>query len=73
MCANVAGDTVTKTTGYYRSTYFVPDRYKDGSSYETVSGNIRTLDHHTRTIILRDGTKTFIEDLVAIETKSRYD
>ena len=54
-------------------TFFVPDRYKDGGSYETVSGYIRKLDPYNRCVILRDGTKIDVDDLVSIRTKSRYE
>ena len=53
--------------------FFVPDRFKDGGSYETVSGYIRKLDPYTHSVILRDGTRIDIDDLVSIRTKARYE
>lgn len=54
-------------------TFFVPDRFKDGGSYETVSGYIRKLDPYNHSVILRDGTRIDIDDLVSIRTKARYE
>ena len=35
-------------------TYFIPDRLKDGGSFERVSGNVRRIDEYSRMVILSD-------------------
>ena len=51
-------------------TYFVPDVYKDGGAYETVYGYIQKIDPYKGIVILREGTRFKVEDLVRIETVS---
>lgn len=48
-------------------TYFVPDERKDGGSYVTVTGNIKKLDNYLRLLILTDGTKIPLDEILDLE------
>ena len=48
-------------------TYFQPDKKKSGGSYLTVTGGVKKIDADERTVVLLDGTKISIEDIVAID------
>ena len=50
-------------------TYFVEDGRKDGGHYKTVEGRVWKWDEYNRSIIMRDGTKIALDDIVAIEGK----
>ncbi len=50
-------------------TYFQPDQKKAGGAYITVSGSIKRLDDFERTVILTDGTKISVEDILSIQCK----
>lgn len=50
-------------------TYFQPDQKKAGGAYITVSGCIKRLDDFERTVILTDGTKISVEDILSIQCK----
>lgn len=47
-------------------THFVPDARKDGGSYEEKTGFIKKIDAHSRTIVMTDGTKIPIDNVVEI-------
>lgn len=47
-------------------TYFVPDIKKDGGRYITVTGKVRKIDEYEKVIILKDGSKIPISDIVGI-------
>lgn len=47
-------------------TYFVPDQKKDGGEYRTVTGIVKKLDEFQRLIILMDGTKIPINEIINI-------
>lgn len=49
-------------------TYFVPDARKSGGTYVTVSGNVKRIDSHRRTMILTDGTKIPMDDVVGLDS-----
>ena len=51
-------------------TYFQPDQKKVGGVYVTVSGSIKRLDDFQRTVILTDGTKISVEDILSIQCKA---
>lgn len=55
-------------------TYFQPDQKKAGGAYMTVSGSIKRLDDFERAVILTDGTKIPVEDILSIqcETLNRF-
>lgn len=48
-------------------TFFRPDEKKIGGSYVTVSGSVRKIDAYEGRIIMDDGTKVPIDDIVEIE------
>ena len=48
-------------------TYFVPDEKKSGGAYLTASGRIKKIDSYEHRIILDNGTKIDIGDVVGIE------
>ena len=45
-------------------TYFKPDSVKDGGSYETVSGRVKKIDEYERQLVLEDGTRVKVDELV---------
>lgn len=47
-------------------TYFQPDIRKEGGEYRTVTGNVKKMDEYVKTILLKDGTRILIEDIVEI-------
>ena len=50
-----------------RITYFCPDAYKEGGSYETVSGYVRKVDTYKKCICLTDGREILINDILELE------
>ena len=46
--------------------YFVPDSRKDGGSYRTKKGNVRTIDEYNNLIVFADGDKISIGDTYTI-------
>lgn len=51
--------------------YFVPDARKSGGSYAEASGSIKKLEPIERLIILTDGTRIPIDDVVEVAIISR--
>ena len=47
-------------------TYFVPDPQKSGGQYVTVSGQIRKVDQNRGQIILQDGLRIPIGEIIDI-------
>lgn len=47
-------------------TYFRADMRKEGGEYMTITGNVKKMDGYTKTIILEDGTRILIEDIIEI-------
>lgn len=47
-------------------TYFLPDDRKSGGEYVTVTGNINKIDEYSKLMILKDGTKIFIDNIIDI-------
>lgn len=47
--------------------YFVPDKTKQGGSYESFTGNVRRVDTFERVLIFTDKTIIKIEDIMLIE------
>ena len=52
-------------------TYFVPDTRKEGGSYQTITGKIKRLDQQAGTLLLTDGTRVALQDI--LELKSAED
>lgn len=48
-------------------TYFQPDARKSGGAYLTAAGCVQKMDACTRTLILQDGTRIPIAEIVQIE------
>ena len=53
------------------STFFIPDVYKDGGSYNTIKTRVKSIDDVERCVILPDGQKIPISNIVdmTINTK----
>lgn len=47
-------------------TYFVPDGKKDGGRYVTVSGQMKKIDEYDRAVILTDGTRIPVREILDI-------
>lgn len=50
-------------------TYFIPDFKKDGGRYETICNTIQKIDIYTNEIIMLDGTRIDIDDIIDIQGK----
>ena len=49
-------------------TYFVPDEKKAGGAYVTVTGNLKRIDEYERLLILTNGKKIPMDEIVDIES-----
>ncbi len=47
-------------------TYFMPDIKKSGGEYITVTGCVRKIDKHERTVVMQDATRIPIDDILEI-------
>ncbi len=47
--------------------YFVPDEFKSGGTYRTVSGKIKRIEEHEQIIIMDNGVRICIKDIDEIE------
>ena len=47
-------------------TYFQADARKEGGEYVTITENVKKMDEYAKTLILEDGTRIFIEDIIEI-------
>lgn len=50
-------------------TFFVPDEKKSGGAYMTKSGKLKKIDEFERVMLLTDGTKIPLDDVVEIESE----
>ena len=50
-------------------TYFIPDSKKDGGKYEIICNTIQKIDMYTNEIIMLDGTRIDIDDIIDIQGK----
>ena len=50
-------------------TYFVPDERKAGGAYVTVTGNVKKIDDYQRLLILTDGTKIPLDEILDMESE----
>lgn len=48
-------------------TYFIPDSKKDGGRYETICNAIQKIDMYANEIIMLDGTRIDIEEVIDIQ------
>lgn len=51
-------------------TCFEPDKTKEGGSYKTVCGCIKKIDDYRREIVLMDGRRISMDDIIDIESES---
>ena len=49
-------------------TYFIPDERKDGGKYETLKNKIKKIDNYNQTIIMQDGLKIPIKEIIDIRS-----
>ena len=52
-------------------TYFVPDEHKEGGQYVTLHGRVRRIDYFDEMLILTDGKKIKLGDILEIRLKDR--
>ena len=50
-------------------TYFVPDERKSGRAYVTVTGQVKKVDDYQRLLLLTDGTKIPLDDILDLESE----
>ncbi len=48
-------------------TVFIPDALKDGGEYALVEGSVKEVDPLERTVVLTDGQKIPLDDLMGVE------
>lgn len=48
-------------------TFFQPDDKKSGGSYLTIRGIIKKIDYYERAVLMKDGTRIEIDEIVDIE------
>ena len=48
-------------------TYFIPDLKKEGGRYETICNAIQKIDMYTNEIVMLDGTRIDIDDIIDIQ------
>lgn len=49
-------------------TYFVSDKKKAGGSYQTTSGIVKRIDEYERVILMQDGAKILIDDILDLQS-----
>lgn len=54
-------------------TYFLPDERKSGGTYLSVTGKLKRIDEYERMMILTDGKKIPLDDIMNIESKLFYE
>lgn len=52
-------------------TYFEPDNRKSGGIYRTVTDSVKKLDTFERQLVLKNGTKILINNVMEIQIKSQ--
>lgn len=50
-------------------TYFVPDERKSGGAYVTVTGRVKKVDDYQRFLVLTDGTKIPLGEILDMESE----
>lgn len=51
-------------------TYFVEDTKKAGGAYVTVTGCVKWVDEYKRLVVLRDGTRIPIDEIIELECQN---
>lgn len=46
--------------------YFIPDKMKSGGAYSAIQGIVKKMDGYERALILQDGTRILIDDIIEI-------
>ncbi len=54
-------------------TWFQPDERKEGGSYVTATGRLKKVDTLERTLVLTDGTKIPLNDVLDLESECQMD
>ena len=49
-------------------TYFSPDDRKEGGEYVTITGRLKSILPHADTMILSDGTRICLKDVIALDS-----
>ena len=52
--------------GWARITWFIDDEKKEGGSYRTIEGTIRKIDGNERVIIMSDGTRIPVSNVMSL-------
>ena len=50
-------------------TFFVPDERKAGGAYVTVTGRVKKVDDYQRLLLLTDGTKISLDEILDMESE----
>ena len=50
-------------------TYFIPDERKSGVAYVTVTGIVKKVDDCQRLLLLTDGTKIPLDEILELESE----
>ena len=53
-------------------TCFLPDPFKEGGQYVTVRGRVRRIDSFQRAVLLTDGTRISMEDILDIRCEEDF-
>lgn len=48
-------------------TYFLPDERKEGGEYVTHSGTVKKIDEYENVLVMKDGTRIRIDDILDID------
>lgn len=54
-------------------TYFQPDSRKQGGAYLTAAGMVKRMDSCAREVILANGQKIFVDDIIGIQLEAPGD
>lgn len=54
-------------------TYFQPDSRKQGGAYLTAAGMVKRMDSCAREVILANGQKIFVDDIIGIQLEASAD
>ncbi len=46
--------------------YFIPDERKSGGKYQSIRGNLRTIDEYSRELIFADGRKISMDSILSL-------
>lgn len=49
-------------------TYFLPDEKKEGGSYVSVTGRLKSIQMHPGAMVLTDGTVIYLQDVIRVDS-----